>query len=256
MFDESIVKKWKKELDVEGGDDERKEGDDTSESAEGEVKHARGEKATKFGDTQDDKEGDGNNEDRGSSAIRDGEDGDKGEGEGDGEDEEEEDEDEEVSFTERMFQYCIDELRYKAELFKKCGYVHVYHGDVVQSDVAIPSELEALLKAAVASLENVPESKKDWHPGSEQQVLDLVHPSLFPLVYGLSKILPDTTINLDDCVKKCGQGEVLPIPPEDNSETFTITKFTRGEDPVHYAAYSRKFQWLPCDVDISGDTPR
>ena len=30
----------------------------------------------------------------------------------------------------------------------------------------------------------MPEDQKDWHPGSNKQVLDLVHPSLYPLVYG------------------------------------------------------------------------
>ncbi len=35
-------------------------------------------------------------------------------------------------------------------------------------------------------LEEVPDAEKDWHPGSDGQVLDLVHPSLFCLVNGVS----------------------------------------------------------------------
>ena len=33
-------------------------------------------------------------------------------------------------------------------------------------------------------LENVPDDQKDWHPRSNNQVLDLVHPSLYCIVYG------------------------------------------------------------------------
>ena len=39
------------------------------------------------------------------------------------------------------------------------------------------------LKIAASVLENVPDHKKDWHPGSNGQVLDLVHPSLYCVVY-------------------------------------------------------------------------
>jgi hypothetical protein len=54
--------------------------------------------------------------------------------------------------------------------------------DVVKSDSAIPPDLQAALKAAVDTLEDVPHGLKDWHPGSDDLVLDLGHPSLFPLV--------------------------------------------------------------------------
>lgn len=45
----------------------------------------------------------------------------------------------------------------------------------------------------VSKLENVPDSQKDWHPGSDKQVLDLVHPSLYCLVYGVSQIYNPVT---------------------------------------------------------------
>lgn len=40
------------------------------------------------------------------------------------------------------------------------------------------------LRSGVKKLEDVPENEKDWHPGSNNQVLDLVHPSMYCLVYG------------------------------------------------------------------------
>ncbi|KAJ3563041.1 hypothetical protein NP233_g9195 [Leucocoprinus birnbaumii] len=155
----------------------------------------------------------------------------------------------EADFTPEMAEYCIEELKYKAEIFKETGYVHVYNGDVVKSDSAIPTDLRNALKKAVSPLEDVPAEQLDWHPGSNNQVLDLVHPSLCPLVYGLSRILPDRTVGLEDCMSHCGEGEVIPQPSED----LGLVNFGPSQK---YRAYSRRFQWLPCDVDIAGETPR
>lgn len=48
-----------------------------------------------------------------------------------------------------------------------------------QSDALIDEKLRNDLVAGVSALENVEDAKKDWHPGSNHQVLDLVHPSLY-----------------------------------------------------------------------------
>lgn len=57
------------------------------------------------------------------------------------------------------------------------------------SDVIVSFETKIALRSAVAPLEDVSDDQKDWHPGSDGKVLDLVHPSLFPLMYGKSKYL-------------------------------------------------------------------
>lgn len=153
-----------------------------------------------------------------------------------------------ADFTPEMADYCIEELKYKANLYKKTGFTKVHTGDVVKSDTAIPADLQAALKAAIALLEDVPRKEQDWHPGSDEKVLDLVHPSLFPLVYGSSRILTDTTVGIEDCIAFCGRGEVIPEPPENQA-------LIKEYHPTRHV-YSGTFQWLPCDVDISGDTPR
>jgi hypothetical protein len=209
IYDNSILQKWKAEVMQRGKGDATKGDDDHEGRSEGE-------------------------EDEGADVHRE-----------DGSDQD--DGDDGPSFTEGMFKFCIDELRWKADMFKKTGFVSVFYGDAIKSDAAIPADLQAALKATVSPLENIPGSKQDWHPGSDEQVLDLVHPSLFPLVYGLSRILPNSTTNLHDCMKRCGEGEVLPVPTSD----VYIEGDRRG-----YDAYSTRFQWLPCEVDISGDTPK
>lgn len=147
-----------------------------------------------------------------------------------------------------MVDWCINELQYKAKIFEKTGAVSVYRGDVIKSDTAIPSSLQDELKRAVTSLEDVPDRYKDWHPGSNEQVLDLVHPSLFPLVYGRTRILPDNLTTLADFVERCGEGNTIPVPS---------IREARLEPPAHVyypeliEPFSKKFQWLPCNVDLS-----
>lgn len=58
-----------------------------------------------------------------------------------------------------------------------------------QSDTLIDEKLRDELIAGVSVLEDVPDAKKDWHPGSNNQVLDLVHPSLFCFIAGRTKVL-------------------------------------------------------------------
>ena len=79
--------------------------------------------------------------------------------------------------------------------------------------------------AAVSPLEAVPDAEKDWHPGSNNQVLDLVHPSLYPIIYG-------RTLVKDSQTGKC---DALEFP----------------SDRSHYV--SQKFQWLPSDFVVAED---
>ncbi|KIO24287.1 hypothetical protein M407DRAFT_26303 [Tulasnella calospora MUT 4182] len=58
------------------------------------------------------------------------------------------------------------------------------HIRIWESDELVSQDLYSRLRSAVSVFENVPEEEKDWHPRSNNQVLDLVHPSLFCAVYG------------------------------------------------------------------------
>ena len=138
--------------------------------------------------------------------------------------------------SERMFEWSIEELRHKAVLFKERQLVEALDG-VFKSDTIVPEDLRESLKQGVRPLEEVPNRKKDWHPGSDGQVLDLVHPSIYPLVYGQSKIMPYHTVGLDDCIANCGNGEVIPKVDEKDVEKY----------------YSGTFQWLPCDIKFVGE---
>ncbi|KAK1223146.1 hypothetical protein PQX77_013982 [Marasmius sp. AFHP31] len=95
-----------------------------------------------------------------------------------------------VDFSEAMFNYCIAELREKASYFSQTGRAIVLDAEaaIVKSDTAIPASLCEELKAA--------------HPGSDEKVLDLVHPSLYPLIYGKSRVLPSGHTTLSDYLER------------------------------------------------------
>jgi len=155
--------------------------------------------------------------------------------------------------TPGMITWCFAELQWKAEAFRKSGAaVSVYTGDVIKSDSAVPESLKNALEAAVKPLEDVPDLQKDWHPGSDEKVLDLVHPSLFPLVYGRTRILSDSLTSLDDCIERCGEGVVVSVPSREGGDPDKWDGYSI-KPPMVPGPYSRKFQWLPCEVDVSGD---
>ncbi|KAF7185222.1 hypothetical protein HII31_13497 [Pseudocercospora fuligena] len=141
--------------------------------------------------------------------------------------------------TEKDFDYCIAELRDNAQTYQERGFTEAIDASVCvyMSDTAVSSETKARLKRSVAPLENVKPELKDWHPGSDGKVLDLVHPSLFPLVYGRSRILPDRKVSLEDCSLSIGEGEIIPEAP----------------NGAEFGRYSDDFQWLPCEVALNSD---
>ncbi|KAF9004558.1 hypothetical protein BDQ17DRAFT_1390108 [Cyathus striatus] len=162
--------------------------------------------------------------------------------------------------SELMVKHIFDELRYKADVFAVTNAIMVYDAGVVKSDTIVPPEFKTALLEAVKPLEDVPENMKDWHPGSDNKVLDLVHPSLFPLVYGLSRILPDERMGVRDGLKMSGKGEVIPV--RSTRETGLkackpdASRNPYGLIPSAKGVFSTKFQWLPCEVDIQGENAK
>lgn len=106
------------------------------------------------------------------------------------------------------------------------------------------------LVAGVSVLENVPESEKDWHPRSNNQVLDLVHPSLFCLVYGRTQAYPPID-ELPSENRTTSDLQVVEGPQEWVANTLT-SDHPRLK-PIGDYAVSKKFAWIPTDFSISSD---
>ena len=125
-----------------------------------------------------------------------------------------------------------------------------FDATVIKSDTAVSHDLKAALQAAAIPLEDVPNRLKDWHPGSDEKVLDLVHPSLFPLLHGRSRILSSGLVGLQDCINYIGKGEVTTEPDDSQVKVGSTYDVWGSSDPKFW---SKAFQWLPCDVIFAGD---
>lgn len=127
----------------------------------------------------------------------------------------------EQSVTATEFEYILDELRYYATV--KEGPIEIGPVDGTwQSDELIDETLLTSFKESVFELlENVDESEKDYHPGSKNLVVDLVHPSLFCFVRGVSKITDESGISAD-----------------------TISELSPDESDSN----NSKYRWLPAEI--------
>ncbi|KIO34030.1 hypothetical protein M407DRAFT_227251 [Tulasnella calospora MUT 4182] len=129
--------------------------------------------------------------------------------------------------------YILDELAgYERMRDDQSCFNRIY-----ESDSLISQDLLERLKAAVKVLEDVPEDQKDWHPRSDGQVLDLVHPSLYPIVYGRTLGYPKE-IRRED--RKAVDSQLVVVP---NSDVTSHEKWSLSE----------KFAWLPTDFEIAED---
>ncbi|CAE6479346.1 unnamed protein product [Rhizoctonia solani] len=140
--------------------------------------------------------------------------------------------------------YVLKELDGYASLRDEVSGAEVSCYDKIwQSDNLIPALLKERLVAGAAKLEDVPESEKDWHPRSNGQVLDLVHPSLYPIVYGHTLSYPEDS---DDRGPTALQIRLK--PPTSGKPQSAYSWRTQAEYYV-----SKRFQWLPTDFDVSED---
>ncbi|CAK7909162.1 hypothetical protein CAAN1_25S00782 [[Candida] anglica] len=120
--------------------------------------------------------------------------------------------------------------------FEESGFVIGSDDKIVYSDSAIPDDIKTELRANVESFAKAEfGDKPDYHPGSNNQVIDLVHPSLYPLQYGI-------TPKIVKYEKKNHQEK----EPE---EQVIIAEFSddigKVKQHVEDWAVSKNYQWLP-----------
>ena len=105
--------------------------------------------------------------------------------------------------------------------------------------------LKTMVRDIVA---NTDMSQSSWRLlGNDDQVLNIADPSLYPLTYGTTRVLPgdEGGVDLDHLWEKMGQGTRSIVVPH-------------GSEAKPWR-YPNRFQWLPCDVkfaDSEGDDCR
>ncbi|KZV78104.1 hypothetical protein EXIGLDRAFT_692558, partial [Exidia glandulosa HHB12029] len=96
----------------------------------------------------------------------------------------------EQGLNKKQIDYVMEELSgYSALRDEQTGIEVGCCDRIWQSDALIPDTLCDALKEGAKALEDVADDQKDWHPRASGFVLDLVHPSLYPLVYGRTFVL-------------------------------------------------------------------
>jgi hypothetical protein len=132
----------------------------------------------------------------------------------------------------------LDDMMEKKRLDADAGGMFVLPGPVEEtwmSDLLINDKLKHKFVSEVKELESVPENQKDWHPESNYQVLDLVHPSLYCCVFGTTKCTT-SKINSRSAVE-CMQRAML-------SGSQLVDNPHRG---------SAQYQWIPSDFTVASD---
>ncbi|PYI05144.1 hypothetical protein BO78DRAFT_470851 [Aspergillus sclerotiicarbonarius CBS 121057] len=152
-----------------------------------------------------------------------------------------------------VWNWCLAELRDKAETWRKTGRLFVFDSSsaVCQADVS-----GSLLKGCQEEVARL--GPQPSHDGP------LVDPSLFPLVYDRSPVLVNGgQVPLDDLWGLAGEvAQRLPPHPLDLAGRRRPGPVARM--PVYgggqESCWSNRFQWLPCEVQFSptktpNDTP-
>ncbi|KAG2026195.1 hypothetical protein GB937_002346 [Aspergillus fischeri] len=146
--------------------------------------------------------------------------------------------------------WCLKELQDKARDFEKRGNVLVFNtgGGVCESDTAISPTTQAQLRDAVdLSTKDVAERIQP-HNARKSPVLNLVDPSLFPLVYGRTKVLTaGQPCGMDQGFwsSRLHDGQIAPErPPFAQEGAWEHLRLD--------CIWSTRFQWLPCEVEFNG----
>ena len=153
--------------------------------------------------------------------------------------------------SDKAFAWCVRELRDRATSFERDMYIRTLdsYSRCAKSDDIIPTDLRDDLKRALRPLLEVDDDLKDWHPNSDSKVLNLVHPSLYPLVGDRSRILADRRIERDDCLEFFGQGSLV----RSKEKKVPVARRKWLKEPSQDAFFSNRFQWLPADIQFASD---
>ncbi|THV48560.1 hypothetical protein BGAL_0241g00170 [Botrytis galanthina] len=148
--------------------------------------------------------------------------------------------------SEKAWEWCLAELRDKARLFRTTNRVLALDagGCVSKSDTLVSKALMRELNMTIEELRAQFDKNDVQNSCRDKQVVNLVDPSLFPLVYGKTKVLLEGgKVGLDDFSNSYGRGITTEIPQVHPKGIYDDEKLCR---------WSTNYQWLPCEVEFDG----
>ncbi|KAL0477443.1 DUF4246 domain-containing protein [Acrasis kona] len=146
----------------------------------------------------------------------------------------------ECKLSKEAFDYILKELDYYNYIRE--GTTQMSPVDLVwQSDDLISATDKQELIRQVKKLEDVPSERMDWHPNSNEQVLDLVHPSLYCLVSNTSTKINNASLarqSAKDMLYHMNTGEVIVLKHDILDDMSFVSDQT---------------QWIPSEVQVDSD---
>ncbi|KAF2002419.1 hypothetical protein P154DRAFT_488386 [Amniculicola lignicola CBS 123094] len=158
--------------------------------------------------------------------------------------------------SENAFDCCIKELQSKAAYYEKSALIPTLDAGatVVKSDTLVPPNLHDALRNAFTKLQDDQAGHPDWHPKSGNMVQDLVHPSMYPLVYGHTKVFQEELVGVTGAIEKwAGKGEVILKDDWQWDEQRDRFRYGVGSGDVPPQYWSDTYQWLPANVGFQED---
>ncbi|KAJ2644200.1 hypothetical protein GGF44_000756 [Coemansia sp. RSA 1694] len=156
--------------------------------------------------------------------------------------------------TDVEFRYVLDELEYYSSLHPPGSNVRLSAADGVWfSDSLIDTATTNELKEYAAILESTPSRQKDWHPDDRSRMLNLIDPSLFPLIYSRSKLCRQPCASPQTALNPEAPGEF----PGSRNKWHEVLKGSDYYIPIrirwHLQCASDKFSWLPSEFRVADD---
>jgi hypothetical protein len=124
---------------------------------------------------------------------------------------------------------------------------------IAKSDSLISEDLHEAFLSAYEKLKADQADSPDWHPNSGDKVQNLVHPSMYPLVYRRTRAFQEEVVGVADAITKwSGRGAIIPGEDECKAEGSDLWRYgVGGSIPPDF--WSVKYQWLPANVAFQND---
>jgi len=157
------------------------------------------------------------------------------------------------TIEEAMFQYAIDECRYYASKATNTSRISAVDG-VYEADHIIDTDLRSKLQSGINNVLDTMDP--DWHPKSNDMVLDIIHPSLFPIIYGTSRFYTD---------EKLKELNLNPLDIKSFTDNYKSAEIAQCPEELvkkknlkycDFYSISMNYQWLPADVIVTKDSAK
>ncbi|PTB75248.1 hypothetical protein M440DRAFT_1439803 [Trichoderma longibrachiatum ATCC 18648] len=161
--------------------------------------------------------------------------------------------------SDEAFEFCIAELRNKAAYYVKTGLIPTLDSagnTIVKSDTFVSDQLWDELKTSFETLRADQAGNVDWHPGTNDMVQNLVHPSMYPFVFGRSGFIFEEEVDRENAFASVGKGSIVPEItrlPDYGSRFLNVAWQPNSIGVVPSEYRSSQYQWLPTNVTFRED---